>query len=123
LPNLQEKDTDKDTGKAKETGTETKPSLPAKCPLQLRVDKLWRKRESTPWGASELRAWQTAKAIVAETTDEEWALLEKWFSLPSSQAEYRKTDPAALLNNWHAELQKAQRKMQDAKQSKFSTAF
>ena len=75
---------------------------PLKCPLQLRAEKLIKKRVTTPWSRSELTAWAGAKAILADTTEGEWADLEKWFSLPT--APFRRQALAALLNNWQAEI-------------------
>ena len=82
---------------------------PVKDSFQLRAEALMRRRKETPMTAAELRAWKTAKAVVEDTDADSWALLEWWYSLPTAQAPYRKTDFAALLNNWHAEIAKAQR--------------
>jgi hypothetical protein len=59
--------------------------------------------------ASEIRAWKTGKAVVSDTDEASWALLEWWYGLDADKAPYRKTDFAALLNNWHAEIEKARR--------------
>lgn len=56
------------------------PAQPAddrgKSQLQLRVEKLHRKRPSTPWDRSEVIAWRTAQKSVEATTDTEWSALE-----------------------------------------------
>jgi hypothetical protein len=85
-----------------------------KCAFQIKAEKLMNRRQSTPWSAAELRAWRAAKPILSTATDAEWELMEWWYSLPSSQAPYRKTDFAALLNNWHAEIEKARRNKDEA---------
>lgn len=88
--------------------------------LQIRAEKLMNRRESTPWSAAEMRAWKAAKPVLDNATPEEWNVIEWWYSLPASQAPYRKTDFAALLNNWHAEIEKARRnKGADALDPKF----
>lgn len=80
-----------------------------KQPHQLRAEALMRRRPTTPMSASEIRAWKTANAVVRDASDDDWNLLEWWYSLPPDRAPYRKTDFAALLNNWHAEIEKARR--------------
>ena len=97
---------DKDTDKDKEMDTE---KTKDKSPDQLRLEKLYRRRESTKWSSGEIRAWRMAKELVSTATAEEWEILEWWFSLSDSQAPYRRTDMASLLNNWHAEIQKARK--------------
>jgi hypothetical protein len=97
------KDKDKEQGMDKET---------EKTPDQIRVEKLYRRKVTTKWSAGESRAWRTASDVIAQTTPESWALLEWWYSLDLSKAPYRKTDMAALLNNWHAEIEKASRNKQ-----------
>jgi hypothetical protein len=95
-------------------GMESIPAVPAgagfdKDPSQLRAEALMKRRPSTPMSASELRAWKTGKAVVSDTDEASWELLEWWYALESDRAPYRKTDFAALLNNWHAEIEKARR--------------
>ncbi len=87
------------------------PSGPTKSIHQLRAEGLFRRRMATPMSSSEVRAWRTARAVVEDTTEEDWQILEWWYGLPS--APYRKTDFAALLNNWHAEIEKARRNQQE----------
>lgn len=97
-------DKDKDKDKKQETDKDTE-----KTADQIRVEKLYRRKESTRWSAGELRAWKIAESVVAETSPENWAMLEQWYGLPPEKAPYRKTDMAALMNNWHAEIEKARR--------------
>lgn len=85
------------------------PFTGGKDALQVRAEALFKRTEKRTWSAGEKRAWKNARAVLAEATPEEWALMEWWYSLPASQAPWRKTDFAALLNNWHAEIEKARR--------------
>jgi hypothetical protein len=81
----------------------------SKTLLQIRVESLFRRRPTTPWSKGELKAWVAAEAVVADTKEEDWVRLEAWYALPTESAPYRRTDMAALLNNWHAEFTKAER--------------
>ena len=105
-------DTDTDTDTDKKYNTPQPPKgerVCVKSPDQIRVEKLYRRKESTKWSAGELKAWKIAGSVVADTSPENWATMEWWFWLPPEKAPYRKTDMAALLNNWHAEIEKARR--------------
>ena len=51
-----------------------------------------------------MTAWKGAKAIVADSTPEEWADLERWFSLSADRAPFRRQSLSVLLNNWQAEI-------------------
>jgi len=104
---------DKDKDKERDTEKETD-----KTPNQIRVEKLYRRRESTPWSEGELRAWKGAEPVIADTSPENWGVVEWWFGLPPEKAPYRKTDMAALLNNWHAEIEKARRNMTQPTQAR-----
>lgn len=79
---------------------------PRKTSGQIRVEKLFRRRESTPWDKSTLRAWNGAREAVGETAEEEWQLLEWFYALPY-EGTYRRRDLATLLNNWSAEIDRA----------------
>lgn len=82
------------------------PPKSGKSPLQLRVEKLHRKRESTPWDRSEVTAWKSAEPAVKEATEEEWVMLESFYAAPQSQT-YARTSLATTLNNWSGEIQRA----------------
>lgn len=77
-----------------------------KTVLQRRAERLFNRRETTPWCAAELRAWEKARIAVAATDPDQWELLEWWFSLKSGDV-YRRKDLGTLLNNWNAELDRA----------------
>jgi hypothetical protein len=71
---------------------------------------LFRMRPATPLDRSSARAWKTAKAAVAATSDAEWSRLEAYYAdvIPSKD-DYRRQDLSTLLNNWSGELTKATR--------------
>jgi hypothetical protein len=117
-------------GKGKEgegKGMEHIPAVPSggarveKDAVQLRAEALMKRRPSTPMSASEVRAWKLGKAVVGDTDEASWTLLEWWYGLEPERAPYRKTDFAALLNNWHAEIEKARRNKSEA--GEYDNAF
>ena len=81
-------------------------SLPFKSKDQLRIEKLFGKRVTTPMDKAELSAWASAKGIVADMTDREWTELEDFYAAPQDKTYARKT-LATLLNNLSGELDKA----------------
>lgn len=80
--------------------------IPTKPPYQLRAEKLFRRRITTAYDASERKAWRAAEPCVRETTGEDWAALEKFYAAPQSQT-YARKDYATLLNHWNGEVQRA----------------
>lgn len=72
-----------------------------------RSRRLFRMRTSTPLDASQKKAWKKNRAAVEATVDEDWLLLEWWFSTSIEAAQYRRRDLATLLNNWNAEISRA----------------
>jgi hypothetical protein len=65
-------------------------------------------RPGTPLDRSLARAWKTARAAVADTTDDEWRQLESYYcDVIASRDDYRRKDLATLLNNWSTELTRA----------------
>jgi len=81
-------------------------SGPAKDATMLRIEALFRRRASTPWDASELRALKANRAAVEAMDEKDWALLEWWFKQPA-EGLYRRKDMGTLLNNWNAEVLRA----------------
>ena len=81
-------------------------SLPFKSENQLRIEKLFGKRVTTPMDKAELSAWESAKGIVDDMTDREWTDLEDFYAAPQEKTYARKT-LATLLNNLSGELDKA----------------
>lgn len=77
-----------------------------KTELQLRVEKMFKKRSTTPWDKSELTAWRTAGPVVAAATEDELQALEAFYSAPQQETFARKT-LATMLNNFSGELAKA----------------
>ena len=89
-----------------ETSNKKERSLPFKSKDQLRIEKLFGKRVTTPMDKAELSAWASAKGIVADMTDREWTELEDFYAAPQDKTYARKT-LATLLNNLSGELDKA----------------
>lgn len=95
-----------DKNKNNEKNEEKERSLPVKSEDQLRIEKLFGKRVTTPMDKAELSAWASAKGIVADMTDREWTELEDFYAAPQDKTYARKT-LATLLNNLSGELDKA----------------
>ncbi len=77
-------------------------------PQLLRAKAIFRMRPGTPLDRSQARAWRTALAAVAGTTEPEWQLLEAYYcAVIASRDDYRRRDLATLLNNWSGELTRA----------------
>lgn len=93
------------TGTVNDTEIESKP-LPFKSEDQLRVEKLFGKRVTTPMDKAELSAWASSKAIIADMTEREWVALEVYCAAPQDKT-YRRKTLATLLNNLSGELDKA----------------
>ena len=74
-------------------------------PLLLRARAIFRMRADTGLDAGQLRAYRRAHALLAATTDDEWARLEAYYAadLPR-RSDYRRRDLATLLNNWSGEI-------------------
>jgi hypothetical protein len=76
----------------------------------LRAMALFRMRPGTPLDRSSARAWKTAKAAVAATSDAEWSRLEAYYAAElADKDDYRRQDLSTLLNHWSGELTKATR--------------
>ena len=83
-----------------------KGSLSQKSEKQLRIEKLFNRRPSTPYDKSETSAWRSAKAVVEELTDFEWTKLEAFYAAPQRET-YRRKSLATLLNNLSGEVENA----------------
>ena len=77
-----------------------------KTELQIRAEKLFRRKLETAWGESEKRAWKKSEASIKTTHEDDWRLLEWFYSIPA-EGTYRRRDLATLLNNWGAEIDRA----------------
>jgi hypothetical protein len=101
---LQEQDKEKEKDKEQE-----KEPLPTKTEAQVRAEKLFRRRLTTPWGAAELRAWKANRSAIEASTPEDWQVLEAFYAFEetSRHVVYRRQDLATLLNNWSGEIDKA----------------
>jgi len=105
---------DQGSGKGKDTpivpasGDDAPPASAVEDPLLLRAKAIFRMRPGTPLDRSLARAWKTARAAVAGTTEPEWQLLEAYYcAVIASRDDYRRRDLATLLNNWSTELTRA----------------
>jgi hypothetical protein len=78
----------------------------AKDATQLRVERLMRRRESTPLSANEAKAYKAALPAILATQEADWVALEAFYAAPQSETFARKDLPQ-LLNNWNGELDKA----------------
>ncbi len=77
-----------------------------KGPLQLRAERIFRRREDTPLTSAEQRAFTKNKSAIIATTEEHWLTLEAFYALPQGET-YARKDLAALLNNWNGEIDRA----------------
>jgi DNA-binding PadR family transcriptional regulator len=95
------------------TGAERRKSPPidqAKlAAFKTRANKIFRRRETTPWSASEERA---AK-LHLDTPDSEWELLEKYYANSGQKGFYCRTTMATFLNNFAGEIDRAKAKFPD----------
>jgi len=110
----QDQGTGNGTGKGRDTpivpasGDESVAPSGVEDPSLLRAKAIFRMRPGTPLDRSLARAWKTARAAVADTTDDEWRQLESYYcDVIASRDDYRRKDLATLLNNWSTELTRA----------------
>lgn len=97
------------------------PDAPAKTPDQLRAEKLFHRRPTTPWAKAELTAWRASRAAIEGTHADDWELLEWFYAQPQGKT-YARRDLATLLNNWTGEIDRA-RSYQAGKGSKLSPEY
>lgn len=69
-------------------------------PIQIRLGKLFKRRDTTKWSDKEIKAFKA----IGEIPEDELVLVEKYHA---SKAEYRRRDIQTLLNNWNAEVDRA----------------
>lgn len=74
--------------------------------FQTRANRLLGRRDSTKWATNEIRA----AANWLDTTEEEWKLLEGFYSNRGKEGYYCRTNMITLLNNWSSEIDKARSK-------------
>jgi uncharacterized protein YdaU (DUF1376 family) len=73
-----------------------------------RARALFKMRESTPFDKSQVKAWNDARHIIKETTENEWVALESVYSSTDPDTmKYRKQGLATLFNNWSDSITKA----------------
>lgn len=75
-----------------------------------RARMLFRMQPSTPLDSAQIRSWKKNKGVVEATSEEQWLLLEWYYSQGTGKGEpgeYRRRDLSTLLNNWNGELGRA----------------
>lgn len=95
-------------------GGEKPEPVKSKGPLQLRAERLMRRRPETPLTSSESRAFKKNSQAIKSTTEEDWLVLEKFYGAPQEET-YSRKDLATLVNNWNGEIDRA--KAWDGKRS------
>lgn len=102
-------------GTVREPSTTTTPIVPKgddvgeDLDLIGRVKALMKKRPTTPLDRAERKAWATARSAVLATTERDWLMLEAFYAADIREGDYRRQGLATLLNNWNAEVGKAQK--------------
>jgi len=99
---FKEKDKEKDKEEDKDRGGVGEAAEVVK--LRGLVSKWFHRRETTQWGDKELKS--LAKI---ETSDEDTALLDAYYSAEIPSGDYRRKDVLTLLNNWQGEVDRARR--------------
>jgi hypothetical protein len=80
------------------------PAQPQPSLNQLRLGRLFKRRDSTRWSAKELKA---LKAL-GEIPEHEMSIIEAYYThAHSPDSDYRRRDLQTLLNNWSGELDRA----------------
>lgn len=98
---IPDRNTDSKPDENKEKG-----SLSQKSENQLRVEKLFNRRPTTPMDKAEKSGWKSAKAVIEELSDFEWTKLEAFYAAPQRET-YRRKTLATLLNNFSGEVENA----------------
>lgn len=82
---------------------------------KLRVGGWFRRRPSTTWSEKEEKLLR--KVLALETPEDDWQLLETFYTAPASTPDYRRRDIETLLNNWNGEIDRARGKVAGRKES------
>ncbi len=91
----------------RKTETEEKlKKIPNKGVLQLRAEKIMRRRPETPLTENERRAFKKSRAAIEATTEDQWLALEQYYAAPQAETFSRK-DLSTLVNNWNGEIDRA----------------
>jgi hypothetical protein len=75
-----------------------------KSDLQLRAERLFNKRPSTAMDTSEAKAFKAALPSIKQMSEDDWQALEEFYK---SDADFKRTSFATLLNHWNGEIEKA----------------
>jgi len=82
------------------------PPAATKGPLQLRAEKIFRRRLDTVPSIREKQAFKNNADAIKATPEEDWKCLEAFYSAPQQQT-YARKDLPTLLNNWSGEIDRA----------------
>jgi len=75
-------------------------------PEQLRLGKLFKRRETTPWSEKEIKAWK----LITPVAEEDMDCLENYYRAKIPDASnFRRRDLGTLLNNFSGELDRARK--------------
>lgn len=64
---------------------------------------MWGRKTSLPWSAKE----EAALRKIANTDEEDWLLLEEFYSHAGEEGYYCRKNMITMLNNWAGEIHKA----------------
>lgn len=95
-----------------------------KGPLQLRAERIFRRREDTPLTVSEERAFKKNKEAIKSTNEPDWLALEAYYSATIHRDDdIRRRDLAQLLNNWNGEIDRAKSYATKSKPTSFQPSL
>lgn len=81
------------------------PPAVGKGEIQLRVEKLFNRRETTAMTSKETAAFKTARKLLETTPEPDWAAVEAYHG--ASVPTIKRRDLLTLLNNWNTEVDRA----------------
>ena len=90
-----------------EEGKNERKEIYTKSDFHIRINKLFKRRESTSWDSAEIKAWNLNKTVIEGTSEDEWLTLERFYLRPVIEETYRRKSPASLMNHWNEEILKA----------------
>jgi uncharacterized protein YdaU (DUF1376 family) len=101
------------------TKEDAKPIEPKpKGPLQLRAERIFRRKPDTPLDRAEERAMKAARAAIEATGEDDWRSLESYYAakIPDDK-DARRRSLGTLLNNWNGEIDRAKGFLQNGRKS------
>lgn len=73
--------------------------------IQLRVEKLFNRRESTAFNAAEKKAFRLCRSLLEATDEAEWVAVEAYHG--ATVPTFKRTSLSVLLNHWATEIDRA----------------